>query len=252
MPLSKLTPETNRMLLEPCVVEPAVGVSILSGMAKVAPPAVLYSVNKGVKPLPVTLRHVSRSGLQLHTAHWHNDFHDDYDGGAGTFVGMQGRYKIQFQISRLSRVRIQPMKDGEPLAGNFFECRFPDPVWRINRREAFRATPGFRTPVWCNINLPNQKLVIAKVIDVGVGGVGLELPVSALDLSVGTIWPDCLLRLGDHRRNILCRLTIASIGGKASRPDYKRIGCVLDLPDPSHSGELQMLIFDVEAGRRSA
>ncbi len=252
MRLNHLTLETNRMLLEPCAVESAVGVSILSGMAKVAPPAVLYMGDKDLEPLPVTLRNVSRSGLQLHTSHWNNDFHDDYDGGAGTFVGMQGRYKIQFQIPRLSRVRVQPLEDGEPLEGNFFECRFPEQVWRINRRDAFRAVPGFRTPVWCNINVPNHNTVIAKVIDIGVGGVGLELPGSALDLSVGTIWPDCMLRLGDHRRNIYCMLTIVSVGGKASRPDYKRIGCVLELPDPTQSGELQMLIFDVEAGRRSA
>lgn len=251
MPFSHLTPETNRMLLEPCAVEHAVGVSILSGMAKIAPPAVLHMGNKEIKPLPVTLRNVSRSGLQLHTAHWQNDLHDDYDGGSGTFVGMQGRYKIQFQIQRLSRVRIPPMKDGEPLEGKFFECRFPDQIWRINRRDSFRAVASSRTPVWCNINVSNQTPVIAKVVDIGVGGVALELPGSALDLSVGTIWPDCMLRLGDYRRNVRCILKIVSVGGKASRPDFKRIGCVLDLPDSAYSGELQMMIFDVEAGRRS-
>lgn len=245
-----LTPETNRMLLEPCEVEPALGISILSGMAKMAPPSVLHSGRNEVNPLPVTLREVSHTVLQLHTHHWDDDSHDVFDGGAGIFVGLQGRYKIQFQIPRLNRLRIQPAKAGVPLEGQFFECRFPDQVWRINRREAFRAVPGLRTPVFCHVNTLDPKPVIAKVVDISYGGVGLEILKGALDTTIGTVWPACAIRLGDHRRIVPCTLKVTSVSGKATRANHERVGCTLMLNDTAMSGEFQMLIYDVETSRR--
>lgn len=250
MSLSSLIPETNRLVLELCEVEPEVAMSILSGMAQVRPPASVHAGQADIAPLPVTLRTVSRAGLQLHTLHWDESAHEVLDGGAATFVGLQGRYKVQFQIPRMNRMKIPPAKEGKLLEGSFFECRFPTHVWRINRREAFRAVPGLRTPVWCHINVPDRKPVIAKVIDIGMGGVGIELLDGVLDLAVGTIWPDCTLRLGDHRRVVHCTLRVTSFGGQASRREFMRVGCAMTLNDGRFASEFQMMIFDVQAGRR--
>jgi hypothetical protein len=250
MPLRTLTLETSRVVLDPSAVEFAIGISILSGMAKIGPPSVVYLDRHAIMPLPVKLRLVSRAGLQLHTLDWDKESYGMLDGDAGMFVGLQGRYKIQFQIPRLRHVLIPPAKNGIPLAGNFLECRFPDQVWRINRRDAFRAVPGLRTPVFCHVNLPDQKPVIAKVLDISYGGVGLEILKGSLDTAIGTIWPACTIRLGDHRRTVPCTLKVTSNTGKAARANHERIGCVLTLNDPGMSGEFQMLIYDVETSQR--
>lgn len=249
-----LKPESDLKVLGTNTVAPNMMLDVLAGMTKDGPTAAVHTTLRDSKPIPVKIREVNGQSLRLQAIGSVSDGSGGLEGGSGIFVGQQERYKIQFKIGRLSRVRLAPAQDGSVPKGIFYDCELPNEVWRINQRETFRAETGENTPVWARIRTPERRQIVLKVMDVSAGGVGLELRSgnNTVDISVGTTWEDCTIRLGDDGREVRCTLKVTSIGNTPGRNNVKHVGCQLRLRNPAHAGVFQMLIFDVQTGNREA
>ena len=250
MSSAPLQREVNQQSLEPGLVERDQIIALLSKIASEATPAALFAEWGDAHPLSVKIRHVTAQGFQLYARDDDPETCRRLEEGIGIFVGAHGRYKIQFQISRLRRLSSPPGINGlKQASGAYFECSFPDKIWSINRREEFRATPAASTSLTCEVRPTGSRAVVARAFDISAGGVCLELPQGALDAAIGTVWLDCTLRLDENRRVVACTLVVTSIEQLASPAGYVHIGCQLRLNKPSLSAaEFQMMNLDVQRG----
>ena len=244
--------DVHQQSLEPGLVERDGIIALLSKIASEATPAALYAEWGDAHPLSVKIRRVTAQGFQLYARDDDPETCRRLEEGIGIFVGAQGRYKIQFQISRLHRLASPPGKNGlKQASGTYFECSFPEKIWSINRREEFRAIPAASTSLTCEVRPAGNRTVVAKAFDISAGGVCLELPEGLLDATIGTVWPDCTLRLDESRRVVACTLVVTTIEPLASPPAYVHIGCQLRLNKPSLSAaEFQMMNLDVQRGEQ--
>lgn len=159
------------------------------------------------------------------------------------FSGNQDGIRIQF---------IGDRPRGIDFEGTFAFCApLPQSLYRVQRREFFRANAPLAEAYTCIMVLPDQGPVTLEIVDLSLDGVGLRSKDPSLDaLQRGTVLEKVVLNLG-KRGTIETGLTITNLRNlrDAAHPAY-RIGCrFLHFPK-SREQELQRLITYLEVARR--
>ena len=82
-----------------------------------------------------------------------------------------------------------------------FATRLPQRFMRLQRREFFRLILPYTQRPTCRIALPetNHHLNL-PVIDIGIGGIGVELTGARIGYAAGTVFPDSVIDLGGFGR----------------------------------------------------
>lgn len=187
------------------------------------------------------------------------------DQAAGTFIydassnDMHNRCLLEAQENYFSGtqdgVRIQFVGDqpkGTEFEGTFAFCApLPQSLYRVQRREFFRANAPLAEAYCCSLFLPDRHQVTLDVVDLSLDGVGLRSKDPALGtLEIGSVVLKAELNFG-KRGKIETGLTVTYLRNlrDAEHPAY-RIGCrFLHFPK-SKEQELQRLITYLELARR--
>lgn len=159
------------------------------------------------------------------------------------FSGTQNGIRIQF---------ISDQPKGIEFEGKFaFFAPLPQSLYRVQRREFFRAAAPLVESYSCRITLSDERPVTLDIVDLSLDGVGLRSKVSSLsELQIGRVLKNSLLNFG-KRGHIETGLKVSYMRNlrDADNPAY-RIGCRFDKFPKSKEQELQRLITYLELARR--
>jgi len=159
------------------------------------------------------------------------------------FSGNQDGIRIQFTGNQAQGVEFE---------GAFAFCApLPQSLYRVQRREFFRANAPLVEAYTCNMVLPDQRPVSVEIVDLSLDGLGLRSKDPAMDaLKTGTVLDKVVLNLG-KRGTIETGLTVTNLRNirDAEHPAY-RMGCRFLRFPKSKEQELQRLITYLEIARR--
>jgi c-di-GMP-binding flagellar brake protein YcgR len=133
-----------------------------------------------------------------------------------------------------------------------FITDIPDTYVRLQRREFFRMLLPMTQRRPCTFKMPGaEKVWEMSVIDLGLGGAGLESPMESLPFEVGQILPQVRIDLGKFGR-IEVDLEIR-YAGSASRGNKQvsRLGCHFVKLGRAQENELQRFITHVQREERA-
>lgn len=165
------------------------------------------------------------------------------ESGRALFVASPHGVKNQFAASGVRKTTFK----GRPA----FETHIPKNYTRLQRREYFRLVlPLTRRPP-CTIPLENGKSLQLPVVDLSIGGIGLELPENAPDFEIGQELPRVRIELkgvgnidvGIEVRN---RITI-----ERANKTTRRMGCQFTKVSNALENHLQRFITDVQREERA-
>jgi len=156
--------------------------------------------------------------------------------------------RIQFALSGLQEVS----KGGH----DSFRALLPEHLLRLQRREFFRLQVPIAHAVSCTLNArgidaaPVQ--LDARVLDISVGGVALQVPPAVAEFVIGATLDHCSLRLPELEPIELC-LEVRNINRNTQRSgtELLRLGC--QFANLSRAGEavIQRYIFNTERERNA-
>lgn len=158
------------------------------------------------------------------------------------------RIRIQFALSELQEVS----RSGH----NAFRAPVPERILRLQRREFFRLQVPIAHAPSCILNAKGvddtPRQVDARVLDISVGGVALQLPPAVAEFVIGGKLDDCTLRLPELD-SIPLHLEVRNINRNVQRSgtELLRLGC--QFVGLSRSGEsvIQRYIFNTERERNA-
>ncbi len=149
----------------------------------------------------------------------------------------------QFTVNRVQRAK----RHGKTA----FACPLPDSLLWVQRREFYRVRTPLGNPVHCEIRRGDEEPLRLRIIDISVGGVGLEDLENRLDVELGDMLPSCKLLLGEHG-DALVNLEVRNL--IPFNPDDeaagRRIGCQIHDLSMDMNTIIQRYIHAVEALRR--
>jgi c-di-GMP-binding flagellar brake protein YcgR len=133
-----------------------------------------------------------------------------------------------------------------------FAVALPDKYVRLQRREFFRLVlPMTRRPP-CRVTLgPQEQEQLLSVIDIGVGGVGLESPAASLPLAVGEILRGAMI---DLKGPTVMRLDLeVRYVGTLTRGNHQvgHLGCRFVKLGAAQEHEVQKFITQVQREERA-
>ncbi len=159
------------------------------------------------------------------------------------FSGSQDGVRIQFVVEQARGIEFE---------GMFAFCApLPQSLYRVQRREFFRANAPLVESYVCSVVLPDQHQVRLEIVDLSLDGVGLRAKDPALGvLEIGSALDTAVLNFG-IRGKIETGLSITYLRNlrDAEHPAY-RIGCRFVRFPKSKEQELQRLITYLELARR--
>ncbi len=182
--------------------------------------------------------------------------HFIYDGSAEQF---QNRHLLEAGENYFSAtqdgVRIQ-FVSGQPQAheyqGGFaFRAPFPESLYRVQRREFFRAAAPLVESYCCIAILPDKRQVAWDIVDLSLDGLGLRSKDPKLgELEMGTLLSKAMLNFG-KRGKIESDLRVTNLRNirSAENPVY-RIGCRFERFPKSKEQDFQKMITYLELARR--
>lgn len=133
-----------------------------------------------------------------------------------------------------------------------FLTTIPDKYVRLQRREFFRMSLPITQRRPCTFKMPDSdKVWEMSVVDIGLGGVGLEAAVPTLPFAIGDTLPRVTIDLGKFGK-IEVDLTVrfAGSGTRGSKP-VSRLGCHFVKIRPAQENELQRFITQVQREERA-
>ncbi len=149
----------------------------------------------------------------------------------------------QFTIDRVQRAK----RHGKTT----FACALPESLLWVQRREFYRVRVPLGEPVFCEISQADGEPLSLPIIDISVGGVGLDDAENRLDTELDQSLPGCRLRLGEHG-DALVNLVVRNF--VPNNPDDpaagRRIGCQIQNLAMDMNTIIQRYIHAVEALRR--
>lgn len=133
-----------------------------------------------------------------------------------------------------------------------FVVRLPEKYVRLQRREFFRLVLPMTQRPPCRVNLgPQNQECLFSVIDIGVGGVGLESPVTVLPLEIGEILRGAVI---DFKGATVMRLDLeVRHFRQVARGNHQvsHVGCRFVNLSPAQEHELQKFITQVQREERT-
>lgn len=160
------------------------------------------------------------------------------------FIANPNGVRNQFITARVWETTYQ----GRPA----FATAIPDKYVRLQRREFFRMLLPMTQRRPCTFKMPDsEKVWEMSVIDLGLGGAGLEAPMESLPFAVGQILPQVRIDLGKFGR-IEVDLEIR-YAGSASRGNKQvsRLGCHFVKLGRAQENDLQRFITHVQREERA-
>lgn len=132
----------------------------------------------------------------------------------------------------------------------------PEYLFRLQRRDYFRIPVPITHPVLCRIphrdSIPAD-IITTAVIDLGCGGIALSGDGLAFIPEIGTLLPDCQLRLpdDDHPLNVILEVRNFAQFTLRSGAQRQRIGCrFVGLPQAT-AARLQRYVMQIEHTQRN-
>lgn len=133
-----------------------------------------------------------------------------------------------------------------------YRLEFPSDFLRIQRREYYRIDVPRLTPSTCRIPVSEQLVIDCVMVDISVGGLGLEYASEEALVSLGQTIHGCRLQIPEVGEFLLSfKIKNQTQHVKRSGERFWQIGCeYVDLPSAIER-ELQRYIFKLERERRA-
>jgi c-di-GMP-binding flagellar brake protein YcgR len=160
-----------------------------------------------------------------------------------TLVAFMDSVKIQFPVTQL---QIQDAR-----APRTFTASIPAQFFRAQRRNYFRVQPLFSEPAHCLLALspPSGEVQEVEILDVGVGGLSLDMPIAFGELSEQQALPGCFVQL-PGQTTFRCELLVCYVSRAVTEEGTRRIGLHFRDLDPIQQRTVQLYVNSVEATRR--
>jgi len=215
------------------------------------------TVTRGVELLPSVILSVDirRRTFRFRPYGGEREFDQLKDAQELQFRGSAYGAQIDFPIVSGSRPITPEMDD--TLEHPVFECDFPLQLYRLQRREYFRARvapPNTRVAVWAS---PAGGAIRFRIQDVSLSGVGLRSPLNADALpKPGDELRDVVLdfnELGTLRASIrvIATRTVTEFDMRQGNVDYINLGCEFTEADAKRDNFLQKLVYQLELASRA-
>jgi c-di-GMP-binding flagellar brake protein YcgR len=155
------------------------------------------------------------------------------------FICSPGGIRNQFMVGKVWEAEFDRRRA--------FATRLPQRFMRLQRREFFRLHLPMTQRPQCSVQSDKypQPLSLA-VVDIGIGGIGLESMTPKLPYSAGEILPGILIPLGNYGRlnvDLNVRYTTQITRGNK---EHGRMGCqFLKLPGPQEH-DLQRFLTHIQ------
>lgn len=132
-----------------------------------------------------------------------------------------------------------------------FRSQLPESLYRMQRREFFRAETPLMKPYRCKANLPDKRQVAFDIFDLSLNGVGLRSKDPTLGgLPIGTVLSKVVLDCGTLRM-VEIDLKITYLHNIRSHIDpLYHLGCHFENFPKLRETELQRMITSLELTRR--
>ena len=153
--------------------------------------------------------------------------------------------QIQCYVRRLAQVMFQQ--------GHVFALTIPDEIYRIQRRESFRAMLAEQNRLQCDIPVGSSGCLSMPLYDISRGGISLIDTRASLPLKKGVVLQKCRLSLpevGQVEADLEVMNRWAYFDGKESH-DVARIGCQFTSLTLGMENMLQRYIDHLEYRHRS-
>ena len=215
------------------------------------------AVTRGIEPLPSVILEVNirRRTFRFRPYGGEREFNQLKDAPELQFRGSAYGAQIDFPIASGARAITPEMDDA--LEDPVFECDFPVRLYRLQRREYFRARvapPNTRVAVWAS---PAGGTVRFRIQDISLSGVGLRSPMEADALpKPGDELRDVVLdfnELGTLRASIRVIATrmVTEFDMRQGNMDYTNLGCEFIEQDSRRDTFLQKLVYQLEQASRA-
>ncbi|MCK9283411.1 MAG: flagellar brake protein [Rhodocyclaceae bacterium] len=132
-----------------------------------------------------------------------------------------------------------------------FAVKLPDKYVRLQRREFFRLSLPMSQRPPCTLRGPNDQTMTFETVDIGLGGVALEIPAITFPCDMGAVFPRSRIDLknfGELQVDIkICYSGQITRGNK----QLVRLGCHFENLNHVQENELQRFITHVQREERS-
>lgn len=132
-----------------------------------------------------------------------------------------------------------------------FGVALPKKYMRLQRREFFRLVLPITQRPRCIVRLAEGREIDFAVINIGIGGVGLESPDTGLSCEIGQVLPDATIDLKDA---VVMHLDLEvrhrELVPRANR-QVSHVGCRFVHLSPAYEHELQKFITQVQRAERA-
>lgn len=153
--------------------------------------------------------------------------------------------QVQFFVPQLAQVMFQQ--------GHVFAISIPDEIYRIQRRESFRALIASENHLQCDIPVGTAGSLSMPLYDISRGGVSIVDKQSSLPLDKGVVLQKCRLELpsiGQVEADLEVMSRISYFDGEELH-DVARIGCQFMTLSLGMENMLQRYIDHIEYRHRS-
>ncbi|WP_236250668.1 flagellar brake protein [Chromobacterium phragmitis] len=218
----------------------------LSGIAKHGHMVTVFA-NKGKNFILTRLLEVDYQ-MGLFTFDWGSEEETNaqlLNSERNVFVCSPEGVKTQFVTGQVGKV----MLDGRPA----FQCKLPEQVIKLQRREFFRIQTPLSSPVFCHFGDYGQRAIDLALFDISLGGMSLWLPgLDTPGFDIGQQYRQCSIDLKSYGTlslglEVRHRLTARMRNGN----DAMRIGCsYLNLTAPMET-MIQRYVGFLERERRA-
>lgn len=152
-------------------------------------------------------------------------------------VAYLDKIRLEFEVEGL--MLVQTSGPGGP-PGAVLRCLRPSRLYRFQRRQAFRVRPSSRLPQarFIDPQRPGQETVL-RILDLSVGGVGLQLPEALEAPAVGSLLSPVSLEL-DRQTRLQVSLRVQHLRQHAD--GTRQLGLTFEALEPAASRDLQYYI----------
>jgi flagellar brake protein len=199
-------------------------------------------------------QNAGRLAFELSQVHPHINF--IAKNGKAIVVAIEENIKLQFIVTKIEL--------GNNARTPLLVANLPSSIYRIQRREAFRVRPLATHPATCLMPMQTRRQIMqinqgssaalpkfdAKVLDVSVGGLSLELLSFNTDFELNDILDNCYLHLPGQTA-FRCTLKICYIGATYLAEKSYRIGAHFEELPSEFERAIQRYVNAVEISRKS-
>lgn len=158
------------------------------------------------------------------------------------FVARPHGVRNQFVTGHVKQVTYQGRKA--------FAVKMPEKYLRLQRREFFRLTlPLTQRPI-CMLRAPDGREMKTEVVDIGLGGVGVEVASLLFPCELRMVFPATI----EIKDQTVLRMDVRiCYVGAVERGAHKaiRLGCTFEKVTPGQENEMQKFITQVQREERA-